>query len=91
MNKDKFKYKFLYKSLLNFNNKPLITIFTEDYFVNPTETNLLNFYYYNNDLNLESLEENYENIKNFKYIYIKNYKNLLLNSNNFLSDQKFKS
>jgi hypothetical protein len=49
------------------------------------QKNYLNFYYYNNDLNLESLEENYENIKNFKYIYIKNYKNLLLNSNNFLS------
>jgi hypothetical protein len=86
MNKSKFKYKYIYKPQSSSN---LITVFTEDYFINPSSSNLLNFYYYNNDTNFESLDDNYENIKNFKYFYLKNYQNLTLNLNNYFLPKSY--
>jgi hypothetical protein len=82
MNKDKFKYKVLYKFLNKDNNKNPLPLYSDDYFMNPLNTNFLNFYYYNNDSNYESLEDSYENLKNFKFLYLKNYQNLVINSNN---------
>ena len=86
--KDKFKYKSLYKSLSNMNvyaNKinPLV-FYTEDFFFNLSNINLLNFNNYNNEILFDGVEDSYENLKNLKYFYYNTYQNLLLNSQNSL-------
>jgi hypothetical protein len=60
-------------------------IYSEDYYGDPSTINLLNFIYFNSDTSYELLEDNYENIKNFKHIYFDNYQNTLFNSLNFLT------
>jgi hypothetical protein len=82
MDKAKFKYKYLYKYNYNLKNNS-INIFSDDYFYNPSLSNMVNFSYYNNDMNFEALEDSYENIKNLKHIYLKNYKNSFLNLYNY--------
>ena len=88
----KFKLKLEYRSFLkslslNFpNSKPnSLALQTQELFSNPLEINFLDLGYYNNDSNLESLEGNYENIKNFKYLYHFNNKGSLLNSSSFFT------
>jgi hypothetical protein len=88
MNKNKFKYKSLYKPLTNDN---FLSIYTEDFFINPLNSNFINFYYYNNDLNYELLEDNYENLKNIKYFYLKNFQNLNIGSNNVFLPKSYTS
>jgi hypothetical protein len=86
----KFKLKLEYKSFLKHSNFVKVisnpsSIQSLDLSINPFETNILNFNYYNNDLNLDSLDNNYESIKNFKYLYYFNDKNTYLNNiNSFL-------
>jgi hypothetical protein len=88
MDKTKFKYKYLYKYNSNFKNNS-INIFNDDYFNNPSLSNILNFSYYNNDINFEALEDNYENIKNLKHLYLKNYKNSFLNLYNYNTTKSY--
>jgi hypothetical protein len=91
MNNDKFKYKAVYKLLNNNIKNNLVPLYSEDFFINPLSTNFLNFYYYNNDSNYESLEDSYENLKNFKFLYLKNYQNLIVNSNNSFLPRSYTS
>lgn len=79
-------YKPLETELLN----PLM-VYTSDFFSNPKYSNLLNFNYYNNDSLLESIDDSYENIKNYKYIYHKLNQNLVNNSLSFLPPISYSS
>jgi len=88
----KFKLKLEYKSFLkslslNFSSsKPNpLALQTPELFFNPSEINVLDLGYYNNDSNLEALDGNYENIKNFKYLYHFNSKGSQLNSSSFFT------
>jgi hypothetical protein len=65
----------------NINSLPLSI---SNFFLVPSNINLVNFNYLCNDSNYEMLEENYENIKNFKFIYYLFYQNLNFSSLNFL-------
>jgi hypothetical protein len=79
-------YKPLEAELLN----PLM-VYTSDFFTNPKYSNLLNFNYYNNDSLLESIDDSYENIKNYKYIYHKLNQNLVSTSLSFLPPVSYSS
>jgi hypothetical protein len=77
----KAEYRPLLKNLGSANNSPLsLPVQGTDFFTNPHTINILNFNYYNNDANLDSLDNNYENIKNFKYLYSFNNKNAQVQS-----------
>jgi hypothetical protein len=56
------------------------TIYSEELLVEPNRLNLLNFSAYNNEGLFEVVDDNYENLKNFKYIYTLNSQNISLNS-----------
>lgn len=88
----KFKLKFESRSFLRPASSDTsapslnsLVLQASDLFFNPQETNILNFRYYNNDYNLESLDNNYENIKNFKYLYHFNNKSTQFNSSSFFT------
>jgi hypothetical protein len=55
-------------------------IYSEELSITPTNSNLINFNIYNNEGLFETIEDSYENLKNFKYIYTLNSQNILLNS-----------
>jgi hypothetical protein len=79
----KFRLKLEYRPLpkyfglgsLSLNALPIQEL---DYFLNPSESNLINFSYYSNDSGFESLENGYEGIKNFKYLYYLNNRGTIL-------------
>lgn len=83
----RFKNTMAYKSFLNTSrfskNYLALNIFNDDFFLKPASINLNNFLYYNNFISTESIEESYENIKNLKSIYFKDYKNLTFLKSNF--------
>merc|ERR1712070_190322 len=54
-------------------------------FLNISDLNLINLNYYNNDTCYEILDESYENIKNFKFLYSLSYQSFSLNSLNHFS------
>lgn len=88
----KFKLKLEYKSFLKSpflnltNSKPnSLALQASDLFSNPLEVNVINFRSYNNESNLESLDNGYENIKNFKYLYHFNNKSTQFNSSSFFA------
>jgi hypothetical protein len=90
VNKTKFKFKNMYKPLEAELLNPLM-VYTSDFFNNPKYSNILNFNYYNNDSLLESIDDSYENIKNYKYIYHKLNQNLVSNSLSFLPPISYSS
>jgi hypothetical protein len=68
VNKTRFKFRNAYKPVgLGVPNS--LMLYTTEYFTNPSFSNLLNFNYYNNDSLVENIDDSYENIKNYKYIY----------------------
>jgi hypothetical protein len=90
--KFKFKAKIAYKSLLNklqSQNIYSLPVSSENLFINPANTNLLNFNYFNNDSSVESTEESYENLKNLQFLYFSGTKNVVLPSFNFLLPTSF--
>jgi hypothetical protein len=90
--KFKFKAKIAYRSLLNklqSQNIYSLPVSSENLFINPANTNLLNFNYFNNDSSIESTEESYENLKNLQFLYFSGTKNVVLPSFNFLLPTSF--
>jgi hypothetical protein len=90
--KFKFKAKISYRSLLNklqSQNIYSLPVSSENFFVNPANTNLLNFNYFNNDSSLEATEESYENLKNLQTLYFAGNKNIILPSFNFFLPTSF--
>lgn len=79
----KFKLRLEYRPLtkyfglgsLSLNSLPTQEL---DCFLNPSESNLINFSYYSNDSGFESLENSYEGIKNLKYLYYLNNRSTYL-------------
>jgi hypothetical protein len=76
-----FKSKISYRSFKNTGKygKSLqsqsINLFTDDFFINPSTTNLTNFLFFNNYSFIDNLEESYENLKNIKSLNFFDYKN----------------
>jgi heme/copper-type cytochrome/quinol oxidase subunit 2 len=90
VNKTRFKFRNAYKPVgLGVPNS--LMLYTTEYFTNPSFSNLLNFNYYNNDSLVENIDDSYENIKNYKYIYYNLHQNLISNSLNFLSPVSYSS
>jgi hypothetical protein len=79
--KNKFHLKYLHKPFLNPKLQP-ISLYSEDFFLSPTSSNLSFFNYYNNDILYDTLENNYENSKHFKSLYFNNYQNIFINTLN---------
>jgi hypothetical protein len=61
-------------------NSVPFTIYSEELLVTPNSLNLLNFNVYNNEGLFDTIDDNYENLKNFKHLYALNSQNILLNS-----------
>jgi hypothetical protein len=77
----KLKLKSISKPFLKTNlDKLPFVIYSEELSITPTNSNLINFNIYNNESLFETVEDSYENLKNFKYIYTLNSQNILLNS-----------
>jgi len=53
-----------------------ISIFSEEFISNPSLLNLKNFLNYNNDLVMDSVDDNYENNKYISYLHYLNYINI---------------
>jgi hypothetical protein len=64
-------------------------MYSEDVFLNPSKTNLLNFDYFSNESSFDTLDDNYENIKNTKLLYFKLNKNIILPSLNYFTPVSF--
>jgi hypothetical protein len=88
--KVKVRFKQAYRPLPIDSTNSLM-VYTTDFFTNPAYFNLLNFNYYNNDFLVESLEDSYENIKNFKHIYYNSRQHLVSKALNFLSPVSYSS
>ena len=86
----KFKTKTCYKSLTNKLFDLVSTpMYSEDVFLSPSKTNLLNFDYFSNESSFDTLDDNYENIKNIKFLYSKLNKNIILPSLNYVTPTSF--
>jgi hypothetical protein len=85
---NKLKFKFIYKPFLKaVNNTPYTTslpLYSEDLFSNPTNSNMLNFNIYNNEMLFDSSDDSYENLKNFQILYSPNHQNVILQSYKYL-------
>jgi hypothetical protein len=64
-------------------------MYSEDVFLNPSKTNLQNFNYFSNESSFDNLEDSYENIKNFEFLYFKLNRNVTLPSLNFIAPTSF--
>jgi hypothetical protein len=64
-------------------------MYSEDVFLSPSKTNLLNFDYFSNEYSFDTLDDNYENIKNIKFLYFKLNKNIILPSLNYVTPTSF--
>jgi hypothetical protein len=86
--KKKFKFKYIYKPFIkiNYKNKLFteLPVYSEELFNKPSILNTKNFISFNNELNLDSLENNYELLKNIKLLYNTSYQNVNLNTTDFL-------
>ena len=88
--KFKFKFKISYKSLLSsLKSSYSLPVYSEDVFLNPANLNLTNYNYFNNDFSVESLEDNYENLKNIKLLYLIGNKNTVMSSSNYVLPSAF--
>jgi hypothetical protein len=82
----KLKLKSISKPFLKMSfDKIPFSIYSEELLTSPVGVNLLNFSVYNNEGLLETVEDSYENLKNFKYIYALNSQNVLLNAFKYIS------
>jgi hypothetical protein len=68
---------------------PTLSIFSDNFFINSSFLNVLNYNYFNNDLNLESIDESYENIKLTNLIFFNNFKFLINTYNNFEKNMSY--
>jgi hypothetical protein len=75
---------------INLNNVPF-TIYSEELTTSPSSINLLNFNTYNNEGLLDTVEDSYENLKNFKYLYTLNSQNVSLKSFKYVSPTAYTS
>jgi hypothetical protein len=87
LNKIKFKYLYKLTSLDYLNTST--PLHTEEFFYKPSFFNLLNFSLYNNESSLDTLDDNYENLKNFKNVYTGIYQNLYMNSFKYVSPMTY--
>jgi hypothetical protein len=82
----KLKLKSVSKPFLKMSLTQLpFIIYSEELLTSPGSSNLLNFSIYNNEGLFETIEDSYENLKNFKYIYTLNSQNIFLNSFKYIS------
>jgi hypothetical protein len=82
----KLKLKSVNKPFLKMSfDKIPFSIYSEELLTSPVGVNLLNFSVYNNEGLFETVEDSYENLKNFKYIYALNSQNVLLNAFKYIS------
>jgi hypothetical protein len=82
----KLKLKSVYKPFLKTSLDQLpFVIYSEELLIAPSNSNLLNFSIYNNEGLFETIEDSYENLKNFKYVYTLNSQNIFLNSFKYIS------
>jgi hypothetical protein len=83
----KFKPKSLYAPLFkatNTNSVHALPIFTEDFFVSPSNVSLLNFNVFNNESLADSSDDAYTNVKNSLFLYAQGYQSNLLTPTNFI-------
>jgi hypothetical protein len=59
----------------NLNNRNSISLFSEEFFNNTSLLNLKNFAIYNNEVNVDNIDESYSNNKNLNYLHYLNYLN----------------
>jgi hypothetical protein len=64
-------------------------MYSEDVFLSPSKTNLLNFDYFSNESSFDTLDDNYENIKNIKLLYFKLNKSITLQALNYVTPISF--
>jgi hypothetical protein len=81
----KLKVKLQYKPFLF--SQPNINLYSlpvniQNFIFNTKTMNLLNFSYYNNEINSETVEDSYENLKIFKFLYFLNYQSTNINAVN---------
>jgi hypothetical protein len=66
----KLKLKAIFKPFLKISvNKSPFIIYSDELLTTTNTFNLINFNAYNNESLFETIEDSYENLKNFKYIY----------------------
>jgi hypothetical protein len=87
-NSGKIKLKSIYKPFLktgayNLNNTSL-PIYSEEFSLDPSRSNLINFNVYNSEGLFDVVDDSYENLKNFKLLYNSNYQNTSLTSYKYL-------
>jgi hypothetical protein len=64
-------------------------MYSEDVFLSPSIHNLLNFDYFSNESSFDTLDDNYENIKNIKLLYFKLNKSITLQALNYVTPISF--
>jgi hypothetical protein len=79
------KLKLIYNFLISHKGFTTLSLFSEDFFVKPSNFNILNFNYFNVESSFDSIDDNYENLKSVKYLYFNNSQGIFLNSINCLS------
>jgi hypothetical protein len=79
----KFKYK-LSSSILS---SP--TNYNDEFFYDFTKSSLTNLDYYSNNINVESIEDNYEFLKNLTFLIHPSYKNLSLTTLNYITPSSY--
>jgi hypothetical protein len=62
-----------------------LPLYSEEFFTKPSNINSKNFISFNNELNLDTLENNYDLLKNVKLLSNLSYQNINLNRVDFLS------
>jgi hypothetical protein len=62
------------------NDYGLTAVDSEDTFVNPHDVHLNKFIYFNNETSFDQLEENTENLRNFKFLFSSRCRNAILGS-----------
>jgi hypothetical protein len=87
--KKKFRFKYVYRPFikLEYKNKLFmeLPLYSEEFFTKPSNINSKNFISFNNELNLDTLENNYDLLKNVKLLSNLSYQNINLNRVDFLS------
>jgi hypothetical protein len=65
------------------------TNYNDEFFYDFTKSNLVNLDYYSNNMNVESIEDNYEFLKNLIFLVHPSYKNVFLTTLNYISPSSY--
>jgi ABC-type spermidine/putrescine transport system permease subunit I len=66
-----------------------MSLYTDEFFNRPFFFNLTNFLVYNNESTLDALDDNYENLKNFKFLYSGLYQNVYIKAFKYASPMTY--